>query len=434
MKPTETIATNTSLAELAQRFQDLTDSEFRDDDGLLTCIHASLRPLVADDLDEHAYNRPPYAGMGSSLLWWQYEMTNLFNGEYLVAMAQRARTGETQGILAGQRMLDMLLSIYFDRSRHVEVGMFGKPIVPPGGLHAYNHASELNHDQVIPIMSGLWDFHPFATPDQQSRLEQMVVEIADIHRKHGYYFETRGAMALGPGHSVHANKPMLFMLLADRFAPSAGFKDEYLRWFDMMRADPKVNATSMSWLHYTSIIGQARGDDEVYYQGVMNMYLDAISRMASLDPDRRSMLRTRLRQWWDEQIPLLRNDGKVQWSKMVTLATRHWRDVEPGEIERGPYSCWWGAPVIFSGQWFATMPVQMARWWPQRRDEMRQILLRVLHAVKEPNDLAWCWPQEGAENMIPANIRPGLFTLMPPIFWLHAYWEGRATGLLKETD
>ncbi len=183
--------------------------------------------------------------------------------------------------------------------------------------------------------------------------------------------------------------------------------------------------TNLQWLSAT---GQASGDDEVYAQGVWNMYIDAVARMAELDPTRRPLLATRLRQWWDETAPYIRDDGMVQWSMMVRPETRQWRPMKPGEVERGPYSCWWGAPVLFSGQWAATVPVSVAEHCPDLADTLRPVLLDVLSKTDE-DSLAFCYPVDDA-TPVPANVRPGLITKLPPVMWLDAYWRGRAIGLI----
>lgn len=413
-------------------FQAQCDGIFRDAQGLLTCVHVDDRPLRADDLDDRAYNRPPYAGMGSALAWWRYEMTNIFMGQYLIAQAQRARCGDAGGLAAGRAMLGLLFDIYYGASRRIETGMFGKPIIGDGGMDAYANATETNADQMVCIVTGLSEFHPYARPDEQRRIEQMVVEIADLYRRHQYRMETRGRMAVAPDHAVHGNKPMLFMLLAHHFAPELGFYDEYLQWFEMHRRNPAVNATCMTYLQWLSASGQSRGDDEVYAQGVWNLYIDMIARLARMDPLRRPMFATRLRQWWLETAPFLREDGKVQWSMMVRPETRRWRPMSSGEIERGPYSCWWGAPVLFSGQWAATVPVSVAEHCPDMADGLRAVLLDLLRKTDE-DGLAFCYAMDES-TPVPANVAPGLVCKLPPVMWLDAYWRGRANGMIRDDD
>jgi hypothetical protein len=420
------------LADRAEEFQRLADTTFRDGDGLLTCAHESGRALEERDLDAHAYNRPPYAGQGRALWWWRYEMTNWAMGEYLTAQANRARCGETGGIAAGRDMLHLLFDIYFNHSRKLEAGLIGKPIVEPGGMRAYDVGIETNHDQMYSIFTGLWDYHAFARSEEQRKIEQMVVEIADFYRRRGYYMQTRGRMATGPTHSVHGNKPMMFLLMAHRFAPSAGFYDEYLRWFEMQRHNPAVNATCLPQLYYMTVTGQAKGDAEVYYQGVWNMYIDIVARLAEMDAEHRPTFRTHLRQWWDETEPLITDDGRIRWSMFVTPETRKWRMIRPDEVKalRGPYSCWWGAPVLFSGQWAATIPVNILEHAPEMADRLRPALIKLLDRT-DRSRLNWCWPIEGYE--LPANIRPGTYTTLPPVMWLYAYWRARAAGLLENT-
>lgn len=418
-----------SLADRAELFQQQCDTMFRDADGLLTCIHTDGRALVASDLDKHAYNRPPHAGRGTALAWWRYEMTNIFMGQYLGAQSARARCGDAAGIAAGRAMCEVVLNLYFDHTRHIAVGMFGKPILGDGGLSTYAQAGEMNHDQVLPILTGLCDFYPFCWPREQRRIEKMVVEVAMFFRRHQYRMETRGRIATQPEHAVHGNKPMLFMLLAHRFAPEAGFYDEYLRWFEMARHSPAVNATCMTWLHWQSATGRQHGDDEVYAQGIWNMYIDAVAQLARHDATRRDVFRTRLRQWWAESLPMIRDDGRVQWSMMVRPETRRWRPMQAGEIERGPYSCWWGAPVLFSGQWAATVPVSVFEHCPEMAEVLRPVLLNVLRQTTE-NDLAFCMP-DGPDGVVPANLKPGLITKLPPVMWLDAYWRAKATGLIE---
>lgn len=418
------------LRQRAEEFQALSDGVFRDSAGLPMCIHESGRALEEDDLDADSYNRPPYAGDGRALWWWRYENTNWAIGEYLTAQGNRARAGESGGIAAGREMLHLLFDIYFNHSRHIETGLIGKPIVEPGGFDAYDVATETNHDQMYSIFTGLWSYHPFARPEEQRKIEQMIVEIADFYRRRGYQMLTRGRVATYPHNSAHSNKPMLFLLMAHRFAPQAGFYEEYLRWFEMSRRDARVNATCLTHLYWSSAAGHTKGDQEFYYQGTWNMYIDVMAHLAELDPVHRETFRSHLRLWWEETEPLLREDGRITWSMMVTPETRKWRPIEQGDVAalRGPYSCWYGAPVLFSGLWAASIPVNILEHAPEMRGRLMPHLLNILEKT-DYESLRWCWPMEGFE--LPSNIRIGNRSLFPPLMWLYAYWRARAIGLLE---
>jgi hypothetical protein len=422
--------TNQLLARRADEFQELCEREFRDGDGLLMCIHESGRALEETDLDEYSYNRPPYAGNGRALWWWRYENTNWALGEYLTAQANRARAGQAAGIRAGREMLQLLFEIYFKHARLIERGLIGKPIVEPGGFAAYNVATETNHDQMYSIFTGLWDYHPFARPHEQRKIEQMIIEIADFYRVRNYAMAVRGRVGTFPDHSAHGNKPMLFLLMAHRFAPHAGFYQEYLRWFEMNRQNPAVNATCLTHLYWSSATGKISGDGEFYYQGVWNMYIDVVARLTKLDSVHRDMFRSHLRLWWEETEPFLREDGRINWSLFVTPETRRWREIRPDEVEelRGPYSCWWGAPVLFSGQWAATIPVSILEHAPEMRARLLPPLLNILEKTDREH-LKWCWTMDGFKH--PKNIRVGKHAILPPVMWLYAYWRARAMGLIN---
>src|SRR5688500_3356113 len=92
------------LQDRAGEFQSLLDGPFRDEDGLLMmAMHEQGRALIQSDLSENDYNRPPYAGGGSNLLWHRYENTNWMSGMYLMAQAQRVIAGDAGGLEAGRR-------------------------------------------------------------------------------------------------------------------------------------------------------------------------------------------------------------------------------------------------------------------------------------------------------------------------------------------
>jgi hypothetical protein len=419
-----------SLHDRAIEFQKLLDGPFRDEDGLIMmAIHESGRALAPSDLSEKDYNRPPYAGQGSNLLWHRYENTNWMMGMYLMAQAARAAAGDAGGVTAGREMLDRVLDIYFNRSRKIEIGMFGKPIVSPGGMKAYGVATENNADQMYGILCGLWDFHPLASADQRRRIEQMVVEIVDSFRRRGYYSVARGRVAEGPTHAVHAIKPMLFMLMANRYSPDQGFHDEYERWFAMNRSDPRVNATCLSWIHYHSAVGKLRGDEEVYAPGPWNTFVDVIARLAEMDPSRRPMFRSRLLDWWSETEPRITPEGRLMISMMVKPETRQWRPIRPKEIERGPYSCYYGAPILFSGQWVASEAVNVLEHHPNLSDRVKPMLMKLLEKT-DREGLRAMWVLPGHE--LPENLRGFTKQIGAPVMWLYAYWRARANGLIAD--
>jgi len=422
----------TSLVSRAGEFQRLLDGPFRDDDGLLMmAIHESGRPLEQSDLSEADYTRPPYAGAGPNLLWHQYENTNWMMGMYLMAQARRAASGDPGALEAGRRMLGLVLDIYFDQCRKLAVGMFGKPIVGQGGRAAYDTAQEINADQMYGILCGLCDFHPFAAPAERRRIEQMVIEITRSFVVRGYYSLSRGRITEGPTHAVHASKPMLFLLLANRFDPSGGFYDEYLQWFEMHRRNPAVNATCLSWIWYQSAIGALRGDEEVYAPGPWNTFVDVISRLASLDPTRRDLFAGRLLDWWDETEPRLLEDGRLQISMMVTPETRRWRPIRPNDVKRGPYSCYYGAPIYFSGQWAASEAVNVLEHHPNATARVKPWLLKILHGV-DFQGLRSLWVMPGHE--LPTNLIGFSKQIGAPVMWLYAYWSARAAGIISELD
>lgn len=416
------------LSRRAIEFQELLDGPFRDDDGLLMMsIHESGRALLESDLTDDDYNRPPYFNRGSTLSWHRYENTNWMMGIYLAAQAHRAAAGDAGGVAAGRVMLDRILDIYFNHTRRIEPGMLGKPIVGPGGIASYDQATETNADQMYGILAGLWDFQLLAAAGDRRRIEQMTVEIADYFRRRNYRMQVRGRSAEGPNHAVHASKPMLYMLMANRFAPAAGFFDEYRSWFEMNRRDPSVNATCLSYLHWLSACGKLRGDEEVYWAGIWNTFIDMIARLAELDPERRPMFRTRLRDWWEETEPMLTPDGRVCVSMMVTPETRRWRPIRPGEIERGPYSCFWGAPVYFSGQWAAPIAENVLENCPDLGQRVAPWLRKLLGAT-DVQGLHAISLMPGHE--LPRNLRGMSRELNAPVLWLYAYWRARANGLL----
>lgn len=417
------------LANRATEFQALLDGPFRDEDGLLMmAMHDSGRALQESDLSPTDYNRPPYAGRGSNLLWHRYENTNWMMGMYLMIQAQRIVAGDIGGLAAGRAMLEMVLGIYFDRTRPLAIGHFGKPIVNEGGLSSYGSAPENNSDQMYGILCGLTDFHPFATSADKRRIEQMVVEIVDSFRQRNYHSNVRGRVGEGPKHAVHASKPMLYLLLANRFAPAAGFHDEYERWFEMNRRDPAVNATCLSWIYYQSTTGQIRDDAEVYAPGPWNTFVDVIGRLADADPSRRTLFESRLVDWWDEVEPRLMDDGRLQISMMVTPETRRWRPIRPNEIERGPYSCYYGAPIYFSGQWAMMDAVSVLEHQPALAPRVRPWLDVLLHKV-DYEGLRSLWLMPGHE--LPVNLRGFVRQIGAPVMWLYAYWSARAKGLLS---
>lgn len=417
------------LLARAAEFQKLLDGPFRDDDGLLMMsIHESGRALREGDVTDEDYNRPPYFNRGSALSWHRYENTNWLMGLYLAAQAQRALAGDAGGITAGRGMLRLLFDIYFNHTRKIEPGLLGKPIVGPGGLGSYDQANETNADQMYGILSGLWDFYPFAWAEERRQIEQMVVEIADYFRRRNYRMQVRGRSAEGPNHAVHASKPMLYMLMADRFAPEEGFYDEYLGWFEMNRLDPSINSTCLSLLHWMSVCGKTNGDTEVYYGGIWTTFIDVITRLAELDPRRRDMYRTRLRQWWDETEPMLTDDGRVMVSMMVRPETRKWRSIRPGETERGPYSCFWAAPVYFSGQWAAPIAENVLEQCPDLAPRVEPWLVKLLKTT-DRTALSAITLMPGHE--MPRNLRGMSHQLGAPALWIYAYWRARANGLLS---
>jgi hypothetical protein len=420
------------LQARAEEFQKLLDGPFRDADGLLMmAIHESGRALREGDVTEQDYNRPPYLNRGSSLTWHRYENTNWMMGVYLAAQAHRAIAGDAGGVEAGRAMLGLLFDIYFNHTRKIETGLFGKPIVGEGGKATYEVASETNSDQLYGILAGLWDFHPLAHADERRKIELMIVEIADFFRRRNYRMCVRGRSAEGPNHAVHASKPMLYQLMAHRFAPSMGFHEEYLRWFEMNRHDPTINATCLSYLHWMSACGKTRGDEEVYWAGIWTTFIDVIARLSELDPDRRELFRTRLRDWWEETEPMLMDDGSVCVSMMVTPETRKWRPIRPGEIERGPYSCFWGAPVYFSGQWAAPIAVNLLENCPGMTDRVRPWLIKLLGKC-DREGLRAIRLMSGYE--LPKNLTAMSKQLGAPVLWLYAYWRARANGLLSKME
>lgn len=422
----------TMLLNRASEFQKLLDGAFRDRDGLLMMsIHESGRALRAEDLSDADYNRPPYANRGSTLSWHRYENTNWMMGLYLAAQAHRVIAGDPGGVESGRAMLSLLLDIYFNHTRKIEPGLLGKPIVCDGGMASYGQANETNADQMSGILAGLWDFYPFAAVQDRRKIEQMIVEIADFFRRRNYRMQVRGRSAEGPNHAVHASKPMLYMLMAHRFAPSAGFHKEYLRWFEMNRRDPTINATCLSYLHWMSVCGKTRGDEEFYWAGIWNTFIDVIARLSELDPDRSPMFRTRLRDWWDETEPMLTDEGKVCISMMVTPETRKWRPIKPGEIERGPYSCFWGAPVLFSGQWAAPIAMNLLEQCPEVNQRVAPWLVKLLSKTdREALHAIHLMP--GHE--LPRNLKGMSKQLGAPVMWIYAYWRARANGLLSPNE
>ena len=155
--------------------------------------------------------------------------------------------------------------------------------------------------------------------------------------------------------------------------------------------------------------------------------IDTVALLVELDPRRRWLYLTRLAEWWEETEPLLTDDGRVTWSMMVTPETRVWRPMRPGEIKRGPYSCWWGAPVLFSGQAAAPAVAHIAEACPALRERAIPWLHRLLEATTRDR-LHWCGAMPGSE--LPENLNALSHELYSPCAWLYAYWRARAAGLV----
>jgi hypothetical protein len=113
------------------------------------------------------------------------------------------------------------------------------------------------------------------------------------------------------------------------------------------------------------------------------------------------MFRTRVGDWWEETEPMLTHEGRVHVSMMVTPETRRWRTINRNEIERGPYSCFWGAPALFSGQWAAPIAENVIEQCPAMADRVRPWLLELLEKTDQPG-LRALWAMPGHE--LPRNL------------------------------
>jgi hypothetical protein len=116
---------------------------------------------------------------------------------------------------------------------------------------------------------------------------------------------------------------------------------------------------------------------------------------------------------------------------MVTPETRRWRPIRPNEISRGPYSCYYGAPIYFSGQWAVTEAVNVLEHHPRAGERVKPWLMKILRAV-DVQGLRALWLMPGHE--LPDNLRGFTRQIGAPVMWLYAYWRGRAAGIIGASE
>ena len=424
----------TELRAKAERLHQVLEEQFYDAQGLM---YAYLDARTRKPFTPEAIAGYPLKFPGAPPLeqWFSHENTPMVVGNYLSALAARARVepgGETDAML--ERAMGCVR----------EVSRLGASVREPGWLckpYGGKASHESTNDQYGGVIAGLRELARLAPgtipPPLRDEARRLALALCDYWVRHDYVCSYCGKLNhrwMGP--TQWGLVTMAFV----RVAHELGGDEMYAREAERLCRDERCDRPrprSGNFLHGILSDRPHVGVRRIAaYHFLVVDYLDIL-----LDawPQRRDHWLVLLRAFWTQDVNMgIDEDGLQFGCYEVDTRTNSWNPIEPQylfspgvtrETVSFLHHHWVGK--FKSGTTTSHVPsaaVLVGHRIPQWRDQCRELALRILSALDEDRMTMTIDPRGDQESREAGPVRVNMFDGRAPAQWLRAYWHGRGLG------